>query len=80
MHEIQHEILITKPSEKVVLSPEIGWAKKFLSLTRLHCRMCLRIYIFNFKNTNKQTKKQEYKKAKETKEEKRVSSDKQLKK
>ena len=27
MHEIQHEILITKPSEKVVLSPEIGWAK-----------------------------------------------------
>ena len=63
MHEIQHEILITKPSEKVVLSPEIGWAKKFLSLTRLHCRMCLRIYIFNFKNTNKQTKKQEYKKS-----------------
>ena len=30
--------------------------------------------------TNKQTKKQEYKKAKETKEGKRVSSDKQLKK
>ena len=80
MHEIQHEILITKPSEKVVLSPEIGWAKKFLSLTRLHCRMCLRIYIFNFKNTNKQTKNKNTKKAKETKEEKRVSSDKQLKK
>ena len=61
MHEIQHEILITKPSEKVVLSPEINWAKKSLSLTRLHCRMCLRIYIFlkniYLKNTNKQTNK-----------------------
>ena len=57
MHEMQHEILITKPSEKVVLSPEIGWTKKSLSLTRLHCRMYLRMYIFNFKNANKQTNK-----------------------
>ena len=36
----------------------------FLALTRPHYRMCIRIYIFNFK------KKQ---KAKETKEEKRIS-------
>ena len=36
--------------------------------------MCIRIYIFNFKKqTNEQKQKQEYKKARETKEEKRVS-------
>ena len=34
-------------------------------------RMCIRIYIFDFKN--KQTSKKEYKKAKETKEEKIIS-------
>ena len=41
--------------KKLVLFPEIGRMKLFLSLTRLHSRMCIRIYIFNFK-------KQEYKK------------------
>ena len=44
--------------KKVILCPEIGWVKTFLSFTRLHCRMCNRIYIFNLK-TNKQTKKQQ---------------------
>ena len=44
----------------------------FLSLTRPHSRMCIRIYSFNFKKqqTNKQ-KKQELKKAKEINEENR---------
>ena len=47
----------------------------FLSLTRLHSRMCIRIYIFNFKktkkqnkNNTKQSKTRSQKKAKETKE------------
>ena len=39
--------------------------KKVFSLTRTHSRMCIRIYIFNFKKqANKQTKLQEYKKSK----------------
>ena len=43
--------------------PEIGRVI-FLSLTRPHIRVCIRIYIFNFKkHTNKQ-KKQEHKKSK----------------
>ena len=46
--------------------------------------MCIRIYIFSFKKqTNKHKKtttaKQEYKKAKETKEEKRISPEYRLK-
>ena len=45
-----------------------------MSLTRPHNPTCIRIYIFNFKKqTNEQKQKQEYKKARETKEEKRVS-------
>ena len=50
--------------------PEIGWVKIFLSVTRPHNRMCIRIYIFNFKES---TKKHEDKKVKETKEQKRIS-------
>ena len=43
--------------QKVVLFPEIGRVKIVLSLTRSHSRMCIRIYIFNFKKqTNKQKK------------------------
>ena len=60
--------------KKLVLFPEIGQVKSFLSLTCPHSRMCIILYvfIFNFKTQiNKQTnKKQEYQKAKETKEEK----------
>ena len=68
--------------KKVALFPEIGRVKIFLSLFRAHSRMCIRIYIFNFKKqqTNKQTKNQKSKKAKETKEEKRISLENQLKK
>ena len=55
--------------KKVALFPEIGRVKTFLSLTRPHSRMCLRIYIFNFKNKEKTTKK-----VKESKEEKRISA------
>ena len=41
--------------------------------------MCIRIYIFNFKKkANKQTKKQEYKKSKKTKDEKKISLKKYL--
>ena len=47
--------------------------KKNLSLTRPQGRMCIRIYIFNFKKqTNKQKRKRIQKKTKETKEEKRM--------
>ena len=43
--------------------------------------MCIRICVFNFKKqTNKQKQKQEYKKAKEAKEEKRIYLENQLKK
>ena len=54
--------------------PEIGRVKTFLSLTRRHSRMCITIYIFNFKKQIKKQKEQKYKKkAKETKEEKAIS-------
>ena len=66
--------------EKIVLHPEIGRVKTFLSLTHLHSRMCIRIYTFNFKNQRNKPKKQGYKKAKESKEEKRISPENWLKK
>ena len=50
--------------KKVLLFPEIGQVKIFLSPTHPHIRMCIRIYIFVLKNTHTQTKK----KAKKTKE------------
>ena len=44
--------------KRVVLFPEIGWVNIFLSLTRSHSRMCIRIYISNFKKSkNRKTKK-----------------------
>ena len=58
--------------KKVVFFPEIGRVKNILSLTRPHSRMCIRIYIFNFKN-KKKTKITWRQKAKETKERKRIS-------
>ena len=43
--------------KKKVLFPEIDQVKTFLSLTRPHSQMFIRIYIFNFKKqTNKQKK------------------------
>ena len=59
-----------RPKKIVALFPEIGQLKIFLSLSRPHCRMCIRIYIFNLK---KQPKVTGIQKAKETKEEKRIS-------
>ena len=59
--------------KQVVLFPEIGRVKIFLSLslTRPNSRMCGRTCVFNFK---KQTNKNIQKKAKETKEEKKISA------
>ena len=48
-------VYLTEAKKKVVLFPEIRRMKKILSLNRPHIRMCIRIYILNFK---KQTKKQ----------------------
>ena len=56
--------------KKVVLFPEMRRVKIFLSFTRPHCRMCIRIYIFHLENKTKKTRRQ---KAKETKEEKRIA-------
>ena len=66
--------------KKVVLFPEIGRVKLFLSFTRLYSGMCIRIYIFNFKKQQTNNKKTRVKKAKETKEEKRISPENRLKK
>ena len=41
-------IQIIRP-KKVVVFPEIGWVKHFLSLTRPHGWICIRTYIFKFK-------------------------------
>ena len=42
--------------------------------------MCIRIYIFNLKKTNKQTNNKNQKKQKKTNEEKRISPENRLKK
>ena len=52
----------------------------FLSLTRPHSQMCIRIYIFNLKKQRNEQKKEEHKKSKKTKEEKRISPENRLKK
>ena len=56
---------------KVVMFPETSRLKKILSLTRPHSPMCIKIYIFNFKKTKPKIARRQ--KAKETKEEKRMS-------
>ena len=72
--------------KKVALFLDIGRVKIFLSLTRPHSRMCIKIYIFNFKKqTNnqknqKQKKTRFQKKEKETEEEKRIFPEDRLKK
>ena len=57
--------------KKVVLFSEIGRVKNFLSFTRPHSRMCIRIYIFNLKTKQKTTTRRQ--KPKETKKGKRIS-------
>ena len=49
-----------------------GWNYFYRSLTRLHSRICIRIYVFNFKN-NRNKNSGNNTKVKETKEEKRIS-------
>ena len=47
--DIMSKGFILSPRKKVVLFPEIGWVKIFSSITRPHRWICLRIYIFRFK-------------------------------
>ena len=63
---------MTRPKKKVVLFPEIGQMKNFLSLTLPHSRMCIRINLFQTKKTHNQKAKEtkENRKIKETNEEK----------
>ena len=58
-------------AKKVVLFPEICRVNKILSLTRPHCRVCIRIFFFSKKKKKK--KKKKTKKAQATKEEKRIT-------
>ena len=57
--------------KKVVLFPEISRVKNFLSLTRPHSRICIRICVFNFKKIKPKIIK--IQKTRETKNEKRIS-------
>ena len=54
--------------KNVVLFQENYQVKIFLSVSRPHSRMCIRIYTFNFKKNKQTKKKQEYKKRKKGKE------------
>ena len=75
--------LFRSSQKKVVLFPEIGRVKFFLSLTRSHSWMCIRIHIFNFKkqtSKEKQNKARIQKKTKEIKEEKRIFPENRFKK
>ena len=59
--------------KKVTLFPEMGRGNIFASLTRLHSRMCIRIFIINLKKQANKQKNKNKKKAKESNEEKRIS-------
>ena len=54
--------------------------EKFLSLTRPHSQICIRIKIFKFQKNKQISKNKNTKKAKETNEEKRLSLENQLSK
>ena len=86
------EFIFKWPNTNLFLYPYVCWAKKsrlvsgnqlgefFLKLTRSHSRMCIRIYVFNFKKqTNKQKNKNTIK-ARQTEQEKRISPENRLKK
>ena len=60
--------------KKGVLFPEIGPVKIFLSLTRPHSRMCIRIHVSNLKQKTKKAKK---KKKTEDKKQKKLKKKKQ---
>ena len=68
---IKNEVFVSciLGQKKVVLFLEKGRMKKILLPTRPHSRMCINMFLIS----KKKTKKQEDKKAKETKEEKRIS-------
>ena len=53
--------------KKGVLFPEIGPVKIFLSLTRPHSRMCIRIHVSNLKQKTKKAKKKKKKAKKKNK-------------
>ena len=73
-------INFTLGQKKVVLFPEIGRIKNFLSITCPHSRICSSIYIFDFKEQTSKKQKQEYEKAKESKDKKRMSPENRFKK
>ena len=66
-------IHIWQKKTNLVLFPEIGQVEIFLSVTRRHSRMCIRIYIFDFKKQTNKQKTKNTKNVQETKEEKRIS-------
>ena len=71
--------IVLRPKKSSLVSGNRLGEKIFIT-HHPHSRMCIRIYIFNFKKqTNKQKNKQEYKKAKETKEERKKSLENRLK-
>ena len=53
-----------RPKIKVVLFQEIGQVKDFLSFTRPHSRMRIRIHNFNLKEKKKKRKQKKQKKPK----------------
>ena len=73
-------INFTLGQKKVVLFPEIGRVKNFLSVTCPHSRICSSIYIFDFNEQTSKKQKQEYEKVKESKDKKRMSPENRLKK
>ena len=50
--------------QKSSLFPEVGRVNLFYDLTRPQCRMCIRIYIFNFKKQRANRPKKKKKKQK----------------
>ena len=64
--ELKNDMKTFKAKKSLVSGNQSG--ENFLSFTRLHSSMCIRIYIFCFKKTYKL-------KAKETKEEKRKTKE-----
>ena len=61
-------MMVYKAKEKSSLVSVNQPGEIFFITYRPHSWMCIRIYVFNFKKQTNKKKKQEYKKAKETKE------------
>ena len=45
VRQFARESKAKKKEKRIALFPEIGWTKIFLSLTRQHSRMCIRIHL-----------------------------------